>query len=268
MKHWITTNIADRLKNSKCDFEVFINKTSFEKINFEKAADNVALSIADEKIFVGFSGGYDSEFIIRCLHKNKIPFTPVLIDLEGLEAERSYAHKVLRELKIEATILKLSTSDFLSLYYEKIYKTINGTAWPSAQYLACQYAHDNNGIFVDGGHILGDGDDLVSAQNFYLPEWDFYCHALFPKTKICNFFIHTAQIAYATLAAIEDSDLTWADYKERVFKLRYRPKVRPQTSFSTNLKDLLKKLDKHRVYTPRQKVYFGDKKTLMSLISL
>lgn len=264
---WLTTNIKNRLQNPNCDFEVYINKTSFEKISFEQASDSVALSIADEKIFVGFSGGYDSEFIIRCLHKNKIPFTPVLIDLEGLEVERSYAHKVLKELKIEATILKLSVPDFLSTYYEKIYKTINGTAWPSAQYLACEYASNNNGIFVDGGHILGDGDDLVSSQNFYLPEWDFYCHALFPNTKICNFFIHTAQIAYSTLSAIEDSDLTWADYKERVYKIRYRAKVRPQTSFQTNVRELLKKLDKHRAYTPKQKVYFGDKKTLMSLIS-
>ena len=88
---WLTTNIKNRLQNPNCDFEVYINKTSFEKVNFEQASDSVALSIANEKIFVGFSGGYDSEFIIRCLHRNKIPFTKLIWE-KGDEVQPRWLH--------------------------------------------------------------------------------------------------------------------------------------------------------------------------------
>lgn len=265
---WLTTNISKRLINHNENFEVYIKKSNFEKVCFEVAADNVAKSIAHEKIFVAFSGGYDSEFIVRRLHKLGINFVPVIVELEGLEYERAFAYKALRELKIEAKIIKLSITDFLKIYYEKIYKTINGTSWPSTHYVACEYATNEGGLFVDGGHILGDGDDLISNFNYYLPEWDFYSYVLFPNTKICNFFIHTPQIAYSTLNVVNDSDITWSDYKERVFNLRFRPKVRPQDSYEPKLKKFLTQtLEDMREYKPKTKVFFGTKENLKKMIS-
>lgn len=263
---WLSTNISERLHNHSIDFCVDIKKTQFTEISLDIAANQVVESIKNNKIFLSFSGGYDSEYILRKLHQLKVEFTPVLVELEGLEIERAYALKTLRELKIDAKILKLSLSEFLKIYYENIFKPINGTSWPSAQYLVCQYACAENGMFVDGGHILGDGDDLVKNQNFYLPEWDFYCHALFPQTKICNFFLHTPEIAYATLKAIDTQDHTWADYKERVFNLRYRPKIRPQLYFDQRFHKALKELERLRKNRPKTKVFFGTKEQLMSLI--
>ena len=262
---WLSTNIHTRWQNPNSDFYAVIHKSQFERVPFDTAVDDVIKSIAHEKIFVAFSGGYDSEFIIRRLHRQKVDFVPILIDLEGLEIERFFAYKALRELKIEAKVLKLSLSDFLKIYYKKIYKTINGTAWPSAQYLACEYAVNHNGLFVDGGHILGDGDDLVAQHNYYLPEWDFYCSTLFPQAKICNFFLHNPAIAYASLDAVND-DLTWADYKERVFQIRYRPKIRPQFYFNQDVKRILDQLEVSRTCKPNQKTYFGSRIELMERI--
>lgn len=263
--NWLTTNISDRWANHNVDFSVCIRTTQFDEVSFDQAATDVVHKISNQKIFLAFSGGYDSEYILRKLHQQKIDFVPVIVELEGLEIERAFAYKALRELKIEAKILKLSLPEFLKIYYEKIFLTINGTAWPSAQYHVCEYASAENGIFVDGGHILGDGDDLVKDQNFYLPEWDFYCHTLFPKTQICNFFLHTPQIAYSTLMAISD-DYSWADYKERVFQLRYRPKIRPQYYFDQRFHKALKDIEKIRKKFPKQKAFFGQKDNLMRLI--
>lgn len=265
--NWLTTNIAKRFENPNIDFQVNIIKTNFEKVSFNEAADGVAKSLAGEKIFVGFSGGYDSEFVVRRLHKLQINFVPVLIEHDGLEYERNFAYKTLRELSIEPKVIKITMSDFIRTYYDKIYTKINGTSWPVAQYMACEYAHSQNGIYIDGGHILGDGDDKILEQNFYLPEWDFYCAALFPNMKVCNFFIHTAQIAYATLSEIKDTDLTWADYKERVFGLRYRPKTSHIKSFHPKIRKFLKDLDTFKQYKPKTKVFFGNKESLMNLIS-
>jgi|DEB19_MinimDraft_3_1074340.scaffolds.fasta_scaffold00160_3 hypothetical protein len=264
---WLSTNISERWNNPNSDFKVTIMKSNFEKVPFDVAVDNVIKDISSQKIFVAFSGGYDSEFIIRRLHRLKVDFVPVLIDLEGLEIERLFAYKALRELKIEAKVIKLSLSDFLWIYYEKIYKTINGTAWPSAQYLSCEYVTEEKGLWVDGGHILGDGEDIISQQNYYLPEWDFYCSTLFPTTKICNFFLHTPQIAYASLQAVSNEDLTWSDYKERVFQVRYRPKIRPQCYFDKRVRDILKQLEEIRLYKPNTKTFFGTKENLLSMIS-
>lgn len=264
---WLSTNISKRLENPSIDFEVIIKNSNFKELSFETAADNVAKSLLGNKIFVGFSGGYDSEFIVRKLHSLKINFTPVLIEHEGLEYERIFAYETLSELGIDPKIIKISMLDFLDIYKCKIYEPLNGTSWPVAQYLACEYAFEQGGIYVDGGHLLGDGIDLVSEQNFYLPEWDFYCHALFPSEfKICNFFIHSPEIAYATLSEITDKDMTWSDYKKRVFNLKYRLKVKHINSFNPEMKKILLDMDKLKKYKPKTKVFFGSKNNLMTLI--
>lgn len=263
---WLSTNLHKRLSDHSLDFQVEISQTSFAAVKFDDAADHVARSLIGQKNFVAFSGGYDSEFVVRRLHKCRVEFTPIIVEIEGLEQERVYAYKTCNELNINPHVIKLSIKDCLQIYFSKIIKPLNGTAWPSAQYVACEYAASENGTFIDGGHCLGDGLDRIADQNFYLPEWDFYCHALFPNTHICNFFLYTPQIAYASLDAIRASDETWSSFKSRIFNISCREKIRPQTSWPIQVQKLLQLLEDQRPHKPKRKVYFGNKRNLMSSI--
>lgn len=287
---WLQTNIFDRLTNPNLDFQVTIKKSNFEKVPFDDAANNAAREIASltsKKLFVAFSGGYDSEFIVRRLHALKIDFVPVIVEMEGHEFERSFAYKTLMELGIRAKFLKLSRKDYVKIYYDQIVKKLNGSMWACIHVYASQYVDSENGAIIFGTHIGGIGSrpllennreriiqqvidsndttkSFVNEQIYFFREYDYYCSALFPNLSVYDFFTQTPQIATAMLDEVNGKDFLWEDYKERVYKIRYRPKTKDY--FSPEMRDVLFKIKLSRKYSPNDSVYVGNKDELRNLI--
>lgn len=61
-------------------FDVRFHNQSVEHMSFQDAADYTAKLIGDnfENIYLGMSGGIDSEFVAEILHRNAVKFTPVI----------------------------------------------------------------------------------------------------------------------------------------------------------------------------------------------
>ena len=300
MINWIETNILDRIKNPNLDFYAKIIKSDFEKVSFDIAATNVAreLQNLNKKIFVSFSGGYDSEFIVRKLHSLNIEFTPIIILLETYSSEREYAYKTLRELKIPAKILKLSNFEYISLYAKYIHKKFNSYESTPIPIFLLDYISSENGILIDGTGMGGMNclplhvaasttgpkkyektiiDQLnnnsvnynfVSEQIYYLREQESYWSYLYPDSFFI-FFMQNPQIVVSMLDSISPSDKTWNDYKERIFQLTWRPKLR-EVFFEKenfNYSKTIKQIDSLRKYKPNHVVFFGNKQQLRSLIT-
>ena len=287
--NWIETNLINRKKDPNIDFQININKSKFERISFDQAANNTInqiVSSTTKNIFVAFSGGYDSEFIVRRLHSLKIDFTPIIVQTEtGLGSERDYAYKTLRDLKIDAKILKLSNKEYVKLYHEKIIKELNGFIWPSADLYACEYAKTENGIIINGFHIGGfngipleahymdmenkvlesmkNNHSLMREQKYFLKEDMFYSSMLYQDLPAHSLFLHNPQIILSMIDEVRDTDLTWGDYKERVYRLSYRPKIREK--FDEKMLFVLNKI-KDSLYKPNNIVYFDTKEQLIDLI--
>jgi hypothetical protein len=66
--------------NKPSVFTVKFNHTSINDINFQAAADIAARNIANEhdNLFIGLSGGVDSEFVANVFLRNNIKFTPII----------------------------------------------------------------------------------------------------------------------------------------------------------------------------------------------
>ena len=93
--NWIESNMRFRLAVPSADYELYVRPYPFKEMSFQDAADHTAKLIYEnhKKIYVSFSGGADSDFVVRCFHRNKIPFKVILVKTSGNEEELSYARK-------------------------------------------------------------------------------------------------------------------------------------------------------------------------------
>lgn len=306
--NWFYSNIVDRLTNKNLDFSLKFSKIDFDIVSFDTASNNVVLDIVNstsKKIYVLLSGGLDSEFVIRKFHQLKIDFIPVIIDREGEEyrLEREYAYKVLRDLNItNAKILKLSDVECVKIVYEKIYKNLNSNIFAPIQIYSCQFAESENAIIVDGTHFGGFAQQAARYSNrlmeekykeqnwnnslmkncdFFLRESEIYALAYYKiGFPLYCFFMHTPQIVVSMLDEIDDKDYHWHDYKSRIYKISYRPKLRSKLpELDKNIVDLIK-INNPDFFQPRglsnenllnkkypkDTVNFGKKEQFRSLI--
>ena len=79
--NWLATNLAERTINPTVDFELIINPYPFKKMDFNSAVEMTIKEIAGKysNFYLGLSGGYDSEFVLRAFHKFGIPITKKML---------------------------------------------------------------------------------------------------------------------------------------------------------------------------------------------
>ena len=112
---WFDTNLRQRFIDKSVDLSYIINPYRFKSTTFDKATDLTCEQLLDmnKQIFVSFSGGYDSEYVLRSLHKNSTNIIPIIVKC-GDTDELKYANETCRQLKLEPIILEISEDDFLN----------------------------------------------------------------------------------------------------------------------------------------------------------
>lgn len=249
--NWLRSNLADRFINPASDFNIEMTLYPFKEMDFQESADYTCLEIAKDydNFFIALSGGMDSDFVLRCFHRNKINFIPVIV-VCGNEIENQYAYRLCDELKISPIIIKVTEEEFLSFYREHIYEKFNGVGYNSTQALiASQFVEKKNGTLITGNHFMGDGDDMIS-DNIYLMynEWDLYTSYCFPNSNNVDFFLYTPEIVYAQMPK---ENITWNRHKEKLYEITYRDKMKPiYTNETTNE---IRRMAKNRI-VPLKKV--------------
>jgi hypothetical protein len=234
---WLTTNLSKRLSNPTLDFEISINPYPFKKMKFDDAVYMTVKEIANNysNLYLGLSGGSDSEFVLRAFHKHNIPITPIIV-LYANEVESKYAYKVCEELKITPVEIVLTDDQFLNCLEEKIYKRFNGPAYnlPHVMF-AAEYTEKNNGTLICGNHLIGDGDDLIIDDKFaFSNEWDYYIEYTYPLVNKIDLFLYTIEIMYSMFP--EPGEGTWNEYKQKLFNIEYRKKIRAKYSDLVKMK--------------------------------
>jgi len=233
--NWLGTNLSNRIVNPTVDFELLITPYPFKKMNFGQAVEMTVKEIGSKysNLYLGLSGGSDSEFVLRAFHKHNIPITPIIV-LYANEVESKYAYKVCKELKITPIEIILTDDQFLNCLEEKIYKRFNSPAYnlPHVMF-AAEYTEKNNGTLICGNHLIGDGDDLIIDDKFaFSNEWDYFIEYTYPAVNKIDLFLYTIEIMYSMFP--ESNEGTWNEYKQKLFNIEYRKKIR------SNYSDLVK----------------------------
>jgi len=210
------------------DYDVKFNLYPFKPLDFHKAAEETAMKISKkyQNLYVGLSGGIDSEYVLVCFHKLKIPIIPLIILCEGNEQESKYAFKICEKLNIIPKVITCSNDDILDICVNFIAKKLNGIGFQSAtRAYSANYVMNNNGTLICGEHIIGDGNILIRDSEYAMNEWDGYDSAHFGDE--IGFFTYTPELTYSMISGntLDGEDMSWKEYKSKLFGLELRNKI-------------------------------------------
>jgi hypothetical protein len=254
---WLTTNINQRFKDRTCNFEAYLNLYPFKKIDFYTACDNAAIEIYEKykNLYLGLSGGLDSEYVLRVFHRLKIPIIPIIVSFCN-EKENDYAYKVCRELNITPVTVKPSNKEFIKTYYEEIHMKYNGLGIHMTHvFIAKQSA--KNGTFIGGAHMMGDSFlqnnevlgyyNIIDSNNFFSTvESDHYI------PDVVDLMLYKPEITYSIIGqAKKQIGVEWSIFKSNLYNLEPRIKIRPEYS-----EDFIKVLTKLRSLKPQSHVKY------------
>ena len=122
--NWLTHNLYERIHNRDCDFGVKFDVKTYRPLNFEQATKEVCEKLYEinNKIFIGLSGGLDSEYVFRRFHALKIPFIPVIVYSKCYEDESSIAFNLCKEYCIEPKVFNIEEKDILITHKKELLK--------------------------------------------------------------------------------------------------------------------------------------------------
>jgi hypothetical protein len=254
---WLQPNLHLRLEDRNRDFEVLFQPYQFKNKSFEEECDITAQMIATkaENIFIGLSGGIDSEFVCKVFLRNFVKFTPIIAVYEGNEKERAFAFDFCQRHSINPIILEITNYELIKILFEDIFKKLNGVGINSIATIAAgRHAEKNNGIYIQAEHLVGDGTEKINAFDYYIPEWDFYNHVL-TQTEIIPFFIYRLELCYAMLDTVCESYDTWVNYKSKMFQCMIRPKLKPK--YNSDIMKLISLVYAQKKILPKHQYIIG-----------
>lgn len=258
--NWLSSNIASRLTDPEADFVVHINKQPYGKIPFVEACHQVCRKINDigKTIYIGLSGGFDSEFVFRKFMSLGYDVKPIIVCTTGNQHETPMAFDLCQELNVTPIVIEKTEVEYLQIIYRDIFKKLNGygVATPGP-ILGGMYAQEHGGIFIKSEHLIDEreGKMYVGAN-----EWDFYNDALIGIDNTYYFFFHTPEIVYSMISAMEGESVQ--RFKADIYQLPYREKIKFE-SYSPLFAKSLKVIRSKRVSRPKYNYDFGSKETFL-----
>lgn len=224
--NWLSTNIKSRLQDPFLPFDVTITNYPYDVVSFETASINVAKKIQNmnKPIYVGYSGGADSEYVVRLFNTLKIPFTSITVKGPGNFYEFEYAANLYRELpEVNKHIIEISERDYV-VDYVHVTKKMNFSA-PNfiPSYVAAKYAKSQNGIYITGDNVLDVGYAETNLMLVGFCEWDYYYDALIDDALTIPFFQYDLPIVRAVVDKMDTSELS--TFKNMLYKTSFRPKL-------------------------------------------
>ena len=245
--NWLSSNIKSRLQDSFLPFDVTITKYSYDVVSFETASINIARKIQNmnKPIYVGYSGGADSEYVVKLFNTLKIPFTSITVKGPGNFYEFEYAANLYRELpEVNKHIIEISERDYV-INYIHVTKNMNFSA-PNfiLSYVAAKYAKSQNGIYITGDNILDVGYDENNMMLVGFCEWDYYYDALIDDALTLPFFQYDLPIVKAVIDKMDTSELS--TFKSKLYKTSFRPKLYSHYK-NKKIRDLIRRMRKENV---------------------
>lgn len=227
--NWFTTNLKDRSANNLCDFEVNIRPYNFTKTTFNEAANRVANELVEcyDDLYLTYSGGIDSEFVLKTFYELKLPITPIIVLTPYNIMESRYALDYCRERKIRYEVLTYTKEELLPKLYDKTCKRGWFSLLGGLPLIVCDEVNN-----VGGKLVTGYGEPFATTReidtnpletNLELCEWDFYLDA-YDSTHPSGFFTYDLGLFQSLVNSIQYGKPT-QQAKYELYGLKSRPKM-------------------------------------------
>jgi hypothetical protein len=195
-----------------------------EKMTFNEAADYTARLIADRypKIYVKYSGGYDSEFVCKVLLRNRIAFTPVIFKNPFVLDEYDFAEFFCNENNLDPILITDSIESIVRLC-RLIFNKKGIDLFPLGfANLYAEKAVNDGGILLGGDcHPFNDQEMMPGQHGLQ----DFYINILASKEHI-HFYNYTPEIYISMVnEMINSKGQPTQRLKSKLYDLPFRSKM-------------------------------------------
>lgn len=236
--NWIEMNWEGLIpRRMKENFSVHFKDKAEKIYPYDEICDITALEIANkyDNLYIGMSGGADSEHVANVFYRNKIPFTPIMVTWEGwVNPETKYAFKWCKDRNITPVTVH---HDWSTVFHNGVYKHIFNTARPRGLYgvtnlLMNSIVTENNGNLILGMQMeyhpdeqfKGDEGIPKDYRGFLINEADAYYETIAENRHPWAFFYWTPEILAST-AYHWDTSLDLTEAKAKLYDTPYRPKL-------------------------------------------
>jgi hypothetical protein len=244
--NWLSHNLKKRTAHNKIPFDVEFNFYPFKVESFEVETKKLCQEIYDmygKNLYLAFSGGSDSEFILKNFIELGIPITPVIVSCpynqEDIKAGLSYCKK--HDLKPE--ILNYG-EEFLDLALEKIYNNGFFSLIGSTPLFVYDEVSRVGGKVINGqgepAPITIKNKETKFGSAIILYEFEYYLDCYAKDEQPASFFVHKQEVFYTYIKEI-DRTLTVEEAKCKLYKIENRKKTYWSDEIYVIMEKILKK---------------------------
>lgn len=226
---WIFTNLNKRTETNLCKFEVDFKPYNFKRDTFANNSKRVALDIAGkhEKIYVSYSGGLDSEYVLKTFHDLGINVTPLILTTPYNEIEYEYAFKFCERNNIKPEIVNYDKIGILKELYKRTTKNGLYSVLGGIPLLMCDLVSQVGGVLVTGYGdpcpVTPEVPHEVLKTFLQISEWDYYLDTYAP-THPSGFLSYDPGIFYSLLKEMKYGMASQVG-KSKLYGLQYREKM-------------------------------------------
>ena len=228
-------------RRSKENINVDFKKQAQCLMSFDKACDLVAEEIysAHKNLYLGLSGGSDSENVANVLYRNKIPFTPLIVEYNHVASinaveESWWAKQWCKKHQIDPLIVysnDYTTSTVEKERFLKVRPRMLGGIITTG--IAMDAVEKREGAFITGYQLEYYPDheqmsylepQLGDYVGFVLDETDLYLETLSPNQHPWAFYYWSPEIV-AAFVNEWDTTMTIQQNKVAIYNTSSRPKI-------------------------------------------
>lgn len=228
-------------RRQKENLQVKFNQKANKILPFDQACDQTAHEIYSEhkNLYVAFSGGCDSENVVNTLHRNQIPFVPIVAIYNHVQdqtqiAESNYALEWCNKNKVEPWVVYSESfvgsveerAAFLNVKPRLIFGLITSM-------LLAKYVEQRQGLLITGYQLeyYPDYEQMTYLEpqlgdyiGFVMEETDQYLETLYPDQHPWAFHYWNPDIL-AAFVNEWDTGLTMQQNKAKIYGVPHRPKI-------------------------------------------
>ncbi len=261
-------------------------------VSWDVAAKNVALDLHSnyDNLYVAMSGGIDSEFVAQTFLNLKIPFTPIIGNIENInELDIWWALKWCKDNNKSPVILDIKIEEWINRFtgISSKYCSRFGQATGTMSYINDYVINQQGNLVTGAGFIEYYPDENLSymhnedvnifdaevhnldgseKQGYILHEPDVLQAMMYPSMPF-NFLSWTPEIVLSYIFH-RDMNLTSAENKSKIMNCLPRPKNIGVPNFFFRMQPQCRKWNTIRMHVGKTECsYLGTKEYLINLLS-
>jgi hypothetical protein len=183
------------IKNNK--FKVLLEPYKFKHTSFLEACKLQAVELANayDNLFIAYSGGLDSELVLKIFNDLNLKITPILVETPFNIEETKWSKEYCKDNNLNLEIINLPGKEFI----ERLVDKNQNLLLSGLPLIIADYIKEKNGKLITG---CGDPFDDKSKvfTNLKFTEWDYYLDG-YDSSHPSAFFNYSLEVFYSLLFA-------------------------------------------------------------------